>query len=191
VFHVEVNCQCTNTAPLIFGTNDETAYTAERDERFYLNTADPAPCNGTVNGWRYCFYNPNDVRNQRTYSTTFAVYRAVGTGYEIVSGSITTVSRSGRDINTSQRLNCHDVSVNSFQIEAGDFAAACIYDPSGPSRRQLDLIGRGSRVTSSLMRTGNADQCSDNSLPSNILSSQLSNRNSRILHLYATITGIN
>ena len=42
---MEVNCQC--TAPI--GINSETAFTAYRNRRFYLNTADPAPCNGTIN----------------------------------------------------------------------------------------------------------------------------------------------
>ena len=187
VFYVKVNCQCTSTAPIILGTNDETAYTAERDERFYLNTADPAPCNGTINGWRYCIYNPDSISNNRNYRTTFAVYRAVNTDYQIVSGSVTRVSQRGRNINRSQRFNCYNVRVNSFPIEAGDFVAACIYDPSGGSR-QLDLIGKD--VDGSLMQTNNANQCDDNSLPSNVLNSQLSNRNSRILHLYATITGM-
>ena len=65
--------------------------------------------------------------------------------------------------------------------------AACIYNPSSNNGR-LDLIGRNV-AGNSLMQTSNANQCGDNSLPSNVLNNQLSNRNSRILHLYATITG--
>ena len=186
--HVEVNCQCDSTAPNNFiGTNNERGFTAERDQRFYLNAANPAPCNGTVNRWRYCIYNPGDIRNWRYYKTTFAVYRAVGTDYQRVS-NVTTVSWHGRDINRSQSFNCYNVSVNSFPVQAGDFVAACIYDPSDWSSRQLDLIGRN--VTGSLKRTDEGfTSCSENSLPSVVLDNQLETRSSRILHLYATITG--
>lgn len=179
-----MNCQ------YIVGTNNERAFTVERDERFYLNTAHPAPCDGTINSWRYCFYNPGGIRDDRIYSTTFAIYRAVDTGYQRVS-NVTTVSWSGREIKNlgSQSFNCYNVSVNSFTIEAGDFVAACVYDPAGGAR-QLDVIGKN--VAGYLMRTAENDvsDCSENSLPSNVLSSRLSNRNSRILHLYATITSM-
>ena len=178
---MDVNCLC-NEHEAVIGTNDERAYTAERDRRFYLNTADPAPCNGTINGWRYCIYNPDSINNNHDYKITFAVYRATNTGYQLVSGSITTVSHRGSEINRSQRVNCYDISVNSFPIEAGDLVAACIYNPSGLPR-QLDLIGKN--VAGSLMQTSNANQCGDNLLSSNVLNNQLS----RILHLYAIISG--
>ena len=193
MLHVELNCQCDSIAPnnIIIGTNNETAFIPERDERFYLNVADPAPCNGIINGWRYCIYNPDDIENYRYYITTFAVYRAVGTGYQKVMSSETRVSRRGNKINRSQDFNCYNVSVNSFTVQAGDFVAACIYDPglNGGLYRQLDLIGRN--VAGSLMRTNTefASQCSGNSLPSVVSDNQLSNESSRILHLYATITG--
>ena len=186
---MEVNCQC--IAPI--GTNSETAFTAERNRRFYLNTAHPAPCNGTINSWRYCFYNPNRINNNRFYNTTFAVYRAVGTGdsarYQRVS-NVTTISRHGNIIPRSPNFSCYNVSVNSFTIQTGDFVAACIYDPPGGSIRHLDIVGRGN-TGYSLMQTNisYANQCNENSLPSSISSSQLSSRNSRILHLYATIMG--
>ena len=86
VLHVKVNCQCdstgSNTDTIIIGTNDETAFTAERHRRFYLNVADPAPCNGTINSWRYCFYKPFSIDDGHDYKTTFAVYRRVGTNYQ-------------------------------------------------------------------------------------------------------------
>ena len=104
--------------------------------------------------------------------------------------SVTTVSLNGRQIKNlgSQSFNCYNVSVNSFTIEAGDFVAACVYDPAGGTR-QLDVIGRN--VAGYLMRTEEDDvsDCSESSLPTNVLNSRLSNRTSRILHLYATITG--
>ena len=189
IFHVEVNCQC--TAPV--GTNNEIAFTAERKESFYLNTAHPAPCNGTINSWRYCFYNPStSIYNNRIYSTSFAVYRAVGTGdsaHYLRVSNITTVSWHGSEINRSQNFNCYNVSVNAFTIEAGDIVGACVYDPEDTQIRQLDIVGRVA-TGYSLMRTDNGFSQCEYSLPSNISRNQLSNRKSRILHLYANITGM-
>ena len=193
VLHVKVNCQCTAQAAVI-GTNSDRAYTAERGRRFYLNTADPAPCSGTINGWRYCFYNPGNIRDNRIYNATFGVYRAVSIGnsvhYQRVSDALTTVSWHGDQITTSPNFKCYDISVNSFTIEAGNLVAACVYDPGEPRRstRQLDIIGRNA-VGYSLMQMNDVSGCSDISLPSDILSSQLSNINNRILHAYATIIG--
>ena len=189
MFHVEVNCQCDSTASNnIIGTNDELAYTAERDKRFYLNVANPAPCNGRINSWRYCLYNPGNIDNNREYKTTFAVYREVGTGYQKVTSSETTISLRGREMNRSQNFNCYDIIVDSFTVQAGDFVAACIYDPNGGST-QLDLIGED--VDGSLKWTDWAfsRQCRRNSLPSDVSNNQLETKDSRILHLYATITG--
>ena len=190
-----MNCQCTSAAPnnSIIGTNNERGFIAERDKRFYLNVADPAPCYGTINRWRYCFYNPDYISSACEYKTTFAVYRAVDTGYQRVS-SVITVSWLGRDINRSQDFNCYNVSVDSFTVQAGDIVAACIYEPSSQpvilyrgSPRQLDLVGQGV-AGHFLMQTNSANQCRENSLPSFVSYNQLSTRNSRILHLYAIIT---
>ena len=71
---MEVNSQCTG-----IGTNNEEPFTAIRRRQFYLNVAHPAQCNGTVNEWRYCFYNPAPIINDDIYITTFAVYRAFNT----------------------------------------------------------------------------------------------------------------
>ena len=187
VFQVEVNCQCASAAlnNSIIGTNNERGFTAERDRTFYLNTDDPAPCNGTINGWRYCFYNPDSIRSIFDYRATFAVYRADGTDYQRVS-SVITVSWRGRDINRSQDFNCYNVSVDSFTVQAGDIVAACIYEPRDRPR-QLDLVGRDV-AGHFLMQTNSADQCRENSLPSFVSYNQLSTTNSRILHLYAIIT---
>ena len=184
---MEVNCQCASAAPnnSIIGTNNERGFTAERDGRFYLNTDDPAPCNGTINGWRYCFYNPGSIRNHFDYRATFAVYRAVGKDYQRVS-NVTTVSWLGSDINRSQSFNCYNVSVNSFTVQAGDIVAACIYNPSGTLPRQLDLVSQD--VAGHFLMTNNADQCRENSLSPVVSNNLLSTINSRILHLYAIIT---
>ena len=193
VLHVEVNSLCSEQAPII-GTNNETPYTPDRNRRFYLNTAHPAPCSGTIRSWKYCFYNPNNINNDRDYRTTFAVYRAVGTGtgsgYQKVS-NVTILTWHGDQIIRSPTFNCYNVNANDFTIRAGDFVAACVYDPGERrgSIRQLDVTGRDD-AGYSLMRMDDESECNDNTLPSIVSSSQLSNINNRILHVYATITGI-
>ena len=184
---MEMNCQvCT---PI--GTNNQRRFTAVRDSRFYLNTAHPAPCGGTINRWRYCYYRPSNT-NDRDYRATFAVYRIVGTGdsisYKRVS-NVFTVSRNRNQIR-SRAFRCINFNVNGFTIEAGDFVAACVYDPADTNqvRRQLDIVGGTTGY--SLMQMSDVSQCGDNSLPSNISNSQLSIVNSSILHLYATITSM-
>lgn len=123
----------------------------------------------------------------------FAVYWIVGTGdsisYKRVS-NVFTVSRNRKQIR-SRAFRCINFDVNGFPIEAGDFVAACVYDPADTDnqvRRQLDIVG--GTIGYSLMQMSDVIQCGDNSLPSNISSSQLSTVNSSILRLYATITGM-
>ena len=186
---MKVNSLCTEQVPII-GTNSETAYTADRNTSFYLNTADPAPCNGTINKWRYCFYNPDNIANGRTYITTFAAYRATATGYQRVS-NVNVVPWSGSDINAlSQNFNCFNINISDFTIEAGDIVGGCVYDPAsgGGSTRQLDIVGQNA-AGYSLMQMSDVSQCTQNSLPLSISSSQLFILNSRILHVYASITG--
>ena len=39
---------------------------------FYLDTANPAACNGTITSWKVCYYKPD---NDRGHWTRYAVYR--------------------------------------------------------------------------------------------------------------------
>ena len=157
-----------------------------------MNTAAPAPCNGTINGWRYCFYNPGDIRNDHTYITTFAAYRATDTDYQQYQrvSNVTVVSWRGSDINDlSQNFNCFNISVNNFTIEAGDIVGGCVYDPTGTGSRQLDIVGQNA-AGYSLMQMDDESQCRKKSLPLSISSNQLGSiLDSTILHVYANITG--
>ena len=63
----------------------------------------------------------------------------------------------------------------------------CVYDPPGGGR-QLDIIGRNA-AGYSLMQMDDESQCTQNSLPLSISSRQLFILNSRIVHVYASITG--
>ena len=181
---VEVNAQ-TECSPV--GANSQTAV---RDHRFYLNTAHPAPCSGTIDRWRYCLYRPADTSNSQYYAEV-AVYRPVGTGdgvrYERVSDTFR-ISRN-RNRARSRSFRCYNFNINSdITIKAGDFVAACIYNPAESNRGQLDLVGQNrSTVGYSLLQMNDVSGCGDISLPSSVSSSQLSSVDSRILHIFARI----
>ena len=193
MLHLEVDSQC---RPI--GTSNETAFTAARDLRFYLNTDYPAPCSGTITRWRYCYYRPNTNDSNR-FQVTWAVYRRMGSGndthYVAVPSSVRAVTRRDNQIPQSSNDNLWCLNRNvtpnvTVAIVAGDVVGACIYDPGdslsrGIVRRQLDIVGQANGH--SLMQINNVRGCSFNSVPSNISSSLLSKVNSRILHLYANI----
>ena len=45
-------------------------------DRFYLNTARPAPCNGTITHFGYCYYGrQDDIDERETYQALVSVYR--------------------------------------------------------------------------------------------------------------------
>ena len=192
VLHLEVDSQC---RPI--GTNNETAFTAARDRRFYLNIDCPAPCNGTITSWRYCYYRPNTNDSNR-YHVTWAVYRRMGSGndthYVAVPSSVRTAVRSGDQITSNNdSFSCLNQSVwpnVTVAIEAGDVVGACIYEPGDNAdenifRRQLDIVGQMNGY--SLMQMKDIGECGFNSTPSNISSSLLSAIDSSVLHLYANI----
>ena len=160
-----------------------------RNLSFYLNTAHPAPCSGTITRWRYCYYRPATVVNSDRYRVTWAVYRRMGSGdnthYEIVESSVNTVTRG---VPGSGNFWCQNRNVLRFDIEAGDIVGACIFQPSQADKQQMDIVGQANG--SSLMQMPVSRQCSYFAMPSNISSSQLSTTDSRTLHLSATITSM-
>ena len=187
VFHLEVNSQqCSRP----IGTNNEVEHSAVRANRFYLNTAAPAPCSGTITEVRVCYYKPNNIRNLRVYYVTVAVYREMSDDpgqYQRISDTFVTISYTGtqiRDENGNFVCNIFDVSPD-LDIEAGDVFGACVFNPSGIRPRRLEIVGEASG--SSLMEMSSSG-CSLTSIPSTISTSDLSNVNSRILHVYANIT---
>ena len=154
-----------------------------------MNTAHPAQCNGTVTSGRYCYYEPNNKQDNRVYYAIVAIYRPMNSSqlhYTKVSDMFS-VSRTGREI--SSGFEC--VSVNlpgPFDVEVGDVVGVCIFNPSGGSRRQLDLVGESSNDSDTLMGTENAGGCGLDSIPTMISMNQLSSSGSRILHVYSNIT---
>ena len=92
-----LNTRAQNNQCGSIGNSNENELSVQTERRFYLNTANPAPCNGNITNWRVCYYGPSSVdQNQRiAYSSTFAVYRRMGSGedehYERVSETLRAV----------------------------------------------------------------------------------------------------
>ena len=180
------------------GTNDERELTAARDLSFYLNTAHPAVCSGTVRSWRYCYYVPSVINDTiDNYRTSFAVYRRMMDSSGLYAYG--RVSRVFSITETKELVNVHNSSfvcgildVNDFTIEAGDLVGACIFDPidTGRVRSQMDIVGEAIIESGySLLRMSDVSACAVglNRLPSNISNNMLSIVGSRVLHLYADI----
>lgn len=189
--------QCSSS----LGTDDESLgdFTAVRDHSFYLNTAHPAVCSGTVSSWRYCYYVPSiiSVTEDVRYRTSFAVYRRMtdsGNGsytYDRVSEVYSIIIRE-EDLSYNSSYVCGTLDDDSFTVEAGDIIGSCIFDPvdsdtSTRVRKQLDIVGEASGY--SLLQMSDVNDCTAglNRIPSSISNSMLSVVDSRILHLYADI----
>ena len=191
------------------GNSDETAATPSRAQRFYLNTADPAPCTGNITSWRVCYYGPDNVNNDSgSYWATYAVYRRMGSGndvqYERVSEmfrAIRTIARFTRFIQAGVDgeiveggFNCYNDSIDTgnspLTVQAGDILSACVFDPENlafvVNRLQLDIVGESESSGQSLLQMDTTG-CTTEAIPSNIPANELSTQNSRTLHLYANI----
>ena len=182
------------------GTDDESLgdFTAVRDHSFYLNTAHPAACSGTITSWRYCYYVPSivSVTEDVRYRTSFAVYRRMTDSdngsyiYDRVSGVYSIIIKE-EDLSYNSSYVCGILDDDgSFTVEAGDIIGACIFDPVDSDtrvRKQLDIVGEASGY--SLLQMSDVNDCTAglNRIPSSISNSMLSVVDSRILHLYADI----
>ena len=170
-------------------------FSAIRDRRFYLNIADPAPCNGTITRWRYCYYGPSSLLSA-SYRVTFAVYRndmtdSGGLYYQRVSRTFTADRVATSQNPISSGFNCHDeldIGSEAVEIQRGDIVGACIFDPNDYLifvHSQLDVVGEASGY--SLLEMRDISECDFNAVPNQILVSNLREQTSRILHLYADI----
>ena len=187
------------------GNSDESELVARRDQRFYLDVNNPAPCTGNITRWRVCYYGPDSVHEVGVYWATYAIYRRIGSGsgarYERVSEMFTAVRTIERFLRgpitdgliSNSSFNCYndtrDVGDIPVTVQAGDIIGACVFDPSdsitgNAERLSLNVVGEASGE--SLLEMG-ADECSRETIPSNIQLSQLTTSASRRLHLYADI----
>ena len=128
------------------GTNVE-GFTESREQKFFLNTQAPAPCDGTIDQFEYCYY----VTDQQLggYLFTFAVYRETYPGsnaYTPISDPFNTGTsffNQGGDSFTCKTFQADQ----TIKVQAGDMIGACIYDPPNESgflgsRTQLDVVGQ-------------------------------------------------
>ena len=198
-----------STCGPIGNDNTETQLTAERGRRFYLNTANPATCNGTVSNWTVCYYGPRSLDSDASYWATYAVYRRNDSGGQERFEQVSRIFSAVRTNNLEARIDPEDGGIQQdgfvcyndstgdppVTVQAGDIIGACIFDPQDRDvnsnvasfdRFQLDIVGRISGE--SLLELSESEaRCSMNSIPSDITVNGLSNRNDRRLHLYANI----
>ena len=197
-----------STCGPIGNDNSETEITAERGRRFYLNTANPATCNGTVSSWTVCYYGPNSLDSSASYWATYAVYRRNNSDgqerYDQVSRMFSAVRANGIVARFADPEDggiqedgfvCYSDSAGGtpVTIQDGDVIGACIFDPDDSEfleRLQLDIVGRqtGTPGESLLGLSESEASCSRNSIPNSVLGNNLSPRNDRRLHLYANIS---
>ena len=200
--------QCSD---LIGSNNAETVSTPSSTQLFYLNTANPAPCTGSVTSWRVCYYGPDAINSVSlvNYWATYAVYRRMGSGSNI---HYVRVSEMFRAIRTNADFisipeidgeishggfNCYTDSLDAgdspLTIQAGDILGACVFDPDGDIMilnaevkitLPLDVVGE---VSGESLLKMNTDGCSRQALPSDIPANQLTPLNSSRLHIYANI----
>ena len=192
--------------------NDLDQVNPSRDLMFYLNTANPATCNGTITSWTVCYYGPTIAATRTAYWATYAVYRKTSasdesnTRYARVSSVFKAVravpALTGSSDNTDgpitvRGFNCYNDRLDSGEIpltiRAGDIIGACVFNPVNRllvARRPLNIVGQVSvgRDSGNLDRDFllqmDTNECTIESLPRELVTSQLSVISSRRLHLY-------
>ena len=191
------------------GSSNIQPLSVETDRRFYLNTANPAPCAGNITSWRICYYGPSSVNqiSSISYTSTYAVYRRMGSGgdvrYQRVSDAFRAIATTSRLAAVDPRRATVDsiIHENGFtcyndtndinmpvSVQAGDLVGVCIFSPEDGSfftRNQLNVVGDGGGE--SLLQMSNVGGCSVDSIPSGIQADNLSTVNNRRLHIYANI----
>lgn len=206
------NVYCESAATLVsaqdtchFGNSNVSEVGEIREQRFYLDVNNPAPCTGNITSWRVCYYGPEEVVDDGSYWATYAIYRRIRSTAESAD-LFERVSEMFSAIRTAERFvriptvdgeiveggfNCYedtrDAGDSQLMVQAGDILGACVFDPSetiGVTRRQLDIVGEASGE--SLLEMS-SDGCSRDTLPMSIPMNALSTVESRRLHLNAQI----
>ena len=170
------------------------------DQMFYLNTANPAPCTGNITSWRVCYYEPffaSTFLIRYSYWATYAVYRRVESGSNVQYQRVSETFSAKADNVIRGGFHCYtdrlDSSEQSLTIQAGDILGACVFNPIDPidqtilrqKREQLNVVGE---VRGESLLAMNARECSLTEMPLHIPVNQLTNVNSRRLHIYANVT---
>ena len=161
-----------------------------RTQGFYLNIQDPAPCNGTIDEFQYCYYH-TEQDGADSYIFTTALFRETSPGIYRRVTSAHMANRNSDNIG-SQPFTC--VSVNTVvKVQVGDVIGACIFgfEGEGFSTRvdQLDLVGQDSSPESDrYLMMADVSRCRDFFLANNpVVVSSLSRVNYLVLHIFANI----
>ena len=101
----------------------------------YLNLDYDSTCNGTVIAWEYCYYY-NDMHedNVEPAEVKVGVWRANGTEYQLVDGSVMTLPTPTLD--GGLQFACREWMLNSsqaFQVQEGDIVGIHVNDGSATS----------------------------------------------------------
>ena len=167
----------------LVGTDSSTELVANREHSFYLNTQDPAQCDGTITEFNFCYYRSTPLA--ASYDFTFAVFKRSSAEYISVSEAFTT----GRTVANSNlglfgTFACRTFSVNDILVQAGDVIGVCIYDPPDnaesvrilgndyTNRLPIDMVSQNAGEDRFLMSTGNTGY-GDMSVPSPVAVSSL------------------
>ena len=157
-----------------------------RAHGFYLNIQDPAPCNGTIDEFQYCYYRTNQS-GVTAYRFSAAFFRETSPG---LYSAVSIVFRARRNENNlgSQSFSCVITSFSSpVEVRAGDVIGACIFEPPSLTTVQLDVVGQNASADRYLMRTTNSG-CSNTEVPSSVMDSSLTKMESLELHIHANIS---
>ena len=157
--------------------------------RLYLNTARPAPCNGTIRQFGYCYYG-NDNNNERTYQVLVSIYRPVaGNDYINITNIVPIIKRTPlSDVQLTDALlpgfNCDSVELEeSVQVIEEDVIGACVVDNSLLER--LDVVSRNNNNNGYRMPYDDANNCEN---LQRIIGDNLQRTgDGRILHIFAQI----
>ncbi len=161
------------------GATLSTGTTPRTSNAFYLNSARPVTCNGTINSFSYCYYRPSR-RQFDDYLATFAVYRlnSQSTAYNPVS-EVFQATRTREEISEND-FACSTVTLQRpVSVEAGDVFGACVINPSDNNKFRLYIVGRGTDTLRRLSSQQSRSQCRGTAVPNSVsVSGNTSNWNS-------------
>ena len=174
----------------IIGSNVSTRIGDDNNDRFYLNTARPAPCNGTIKQFGYCYYgNSDNENNERIYQVLVSIYRPAANGsYTNIANTVSIIKRTPlSEVPLADALqtgfNCDRMELEeSVQVLERDVIGACVVDNSLLER--LDVVSENNN-NGYRMRYDDANNCEN--LPEIIGDNLQETRNDRILHIFAEI----
>ena len=177
------------------GSNVSTAAQVSTRERFYLNTPRPAPINGTITHFRYCYYGEEDS-DRNIYQALMALYRpepGSGTNYQRITDTVSVIKRTPlSEVPQAEALlpgfNCDSIELEeSVQVLLGDVIGACIYDTFSSIDR-LDVVSESEDGYFMLYNSADDEDCENRVLPELVIGSNLEKSSIlRILHIFAEI----